>query len=342
MEDPDDDLEYEALPNSPTHVNMLAGALAGITEHALMYPVDAVKTRMQTGAVAGGVGAALARISSLEGGAALWRGVASVVAGAGPAHALSFGVYEHVKERIAENGGVAGWGPPRAHAAAAGACATIAHDGLMTPFDVIKQRMQIESGSRFSGISACAKHILKTEGPRAFYVSYPTTLAMNIPFHMIHFSAYESFKKALNPNGGYDPFSHCIAGGLAGGLAAAATTPLDVVKTLLQTRGVSEDVDVRRVKGFKSAVRLIQRQGMANGGSRWAGFFRGVGPRVMTHVPATAISWSTYEFLKVYFVGTKNAPAKVSVSASSLPFRTIQCEKGCNCSAPSTPPRPPS
>ena len=29
---------------------------------------------------------------------ALWRGVASVIAGAGPAHAVYFGTYEFVKE----------------------------------------------------------------------------------------------------------------------------------------------------------------------------------------------------------------------------------------------------
>ncbi|KAJ3247229.1 Fe(2+) transporter [Chytriomyces hyalinus] len=328
----DDDLDYEALPNSPTHVNMIAGALAGITEHALMYPIDSIKTRMQMQSQtpfssSSSVSAAIARISSAEGASALWRGVTSVIVGAGPAHALSFGVYEFMKERFCPDGessSVLGW-------AAAGACATIAHDGLMTPFDVIKQRMQIESGARFSGLQSCASHILKTEGLRAFYVSYPTTLLMNIPFHMIHFSSYEYVKKSLNPTGEYDPKSHCVAGGLAGGMAAALTTPLDVVKTVLQTKGSSEDAAVRNVKGLNDAVALIRRQ------SGWRGFFRGIGPRVMTHVPATAISWTTYEFLKIWFVGTPEKPAKVSVASSVvLPFRKLECEKGCNCSSVSS------
>ncbi|KAI8828062.1 mitochondrial solute transporter [Chytriomyces cf. hyalinus JEL632] len=328
----DDDIEYEALPNSPIHINMLAGALAGITEHALMYPVDLIKTRMQMQSSAASssslsVSAAIARISSAEGASALWRGVTSVIVGAGPAHALSFGVYESMKERFCPNGdssNVLGW-------AAAGACATIAHDALMTPFDVIKQRMQIESGARFSGLQSCATHIFKNEGLRAFYVSYPTTLLMNIPFHMIHFSSYEYVKQALNPSRGYDPKSHCVAGGLAGGLAAALTTPLDVVKTVLQTKGSSEDAVVRNIKGLKGAVGLIYRQ------SGWNGFFRGIGPRVMTHVPATAISWTTYEFLKIWFVGTSEAPSKVAAATSAvLPFRKVECENGCKCSSVSS------
>jgi hypothetical protein len=40
MEDVD---EYESLPNSSVATNMVAGAIAGITEHALMFPFDAIK-----------------------------------------------------------------------------------------------------------------------------------------------------------------------------------------------------------------------------------------------------------------------------------------------------------
>lgn len=40
------DLEYEALPEGSTvTTHMLAGAVAGIMEHCLMYPVDCVKVR---------------------------------------------------------------------------------------------------------------------------------------------------------------------------------------------------------------------------------------------------------------------------------------------------------
>ena len=49
-------------------------------------------------AVYTGVGNAFARISSTEGMRALWRGVTSVILGAGPAHAVHFGVYEAVKD----------------------------------------------------------------------------------------------------------------------------------------------------------------------------------------------------------------------------------------------------
>ena len=38
-----DDIDYESLPTSSLAVNMAAGALAGITEHVVIYPFDAIK-----------------------------------------------------------------------------------------------------------------------------------------------------------------------------------------------------------------------------------------------------------------------------------------------------------
>jgi solute carrier family 25 iron transporter 28/37 len=104
-----EEVDYEALPSDASlGVNMLAGALAGITEHAVMFPIDSIKTRMQVfatspAAVYTGIGNAFTRISSTEGMRALWRGVSSVALGAGPAHAVHFGTYEAVKELAGGN-----------------------------------------------------------------------------------------------------------------------------------------------------------------------------------------------------------------------------------------------
>jgi solute carrier family 25 iron transporter 28/37 len=56
-------------------------------------------------AVYSGVGNAFSRIASTEGMRALWRGVSSVILGAGPAHAVHFGMYEAVKELAGGNRG---------------------------------------------------------------------------------------------------------------------------------------------------------------------------------------------------------------------------------------------
>jgi solute carrier family 25 iron transporter 28/37 len=99
---------------------------------------------------------------------------------------------------------------------------------------VIKQRMQIK-GSPHRNVLQCAKTVYAKEGLTAFYVSYPTTLTMSVPFTAVQFSVYESLKSLINPDGSYSPFTHCVSGGVAGAVAAAVTTPLDVAKVSPRT-----------------------------------------------------------------------------------------------------------
>jgi solute carrier family 25 iron transporter 28/37 len=153
--------------------------------------------------------------------------------------------------------------------------------------------MQIhESRKMYKSMSDCARYVYRSEGISAFYVSYPTTLSMTVPFTALQFLAYESISTFMNPKKDYDPTTHCIAGGVAGGFAAALTTPMDVVKTMLQTRGTATDKELRNVNGFREGCRLLHRR------EGFGGFFKGVRPRVVTTMPSTAICWSAYEACK--------------------------------------------
>jgi hypothetical protein len=149
---------------------------------------------------------------------------------------------------------------------------------------VIKQRMQLQN-SAYKTLYDCARNVLRKEGLWAFYVSYPTTLCMTVPFTALQFTAYESISKVLNPTGKYDPYTHCFAGGIAGGFAAGVTTPLDVIKTLLQTRGSATDPELRNVRGLWHVAKVIQQR------DGWRGFLRGLKPRIVTTMPSTAICW---------------------------------------------------
>ena len=153
--------------------------------------------------------------------------------------------------------------------------------------------MQIQGSKKlYPTMAACAKHVYKAEGLRAFYISYPTTLSMTVPFNALQFLSYETLSTVMNPKKHYDPVTHCTAGAVAGGVAAALTTPMDVVKTMLQTRGSTSDAALRNVSGFVEGCKLLH----AREGTK--GFFRGVKPRVITAMPSTAICWSAYEACK--------------------------------------------
>ena len=154
--------------------------------------------------------------------------------------------------------------------------------------------MQVH-GSEYNSLVQCARQVFRTEGLGAFYISYPTTLTMTVPFTAAQFMAYESLSRMMNPSKKYDPLTHCVAGGLAGGAAAAVTTPLDVIKTLLQTRGTVKDPEIRNANGLMQAARIIKAR---NG---WAGFFRGLRPRILQTMPSTAICW----YVKLYSFACK-------------------------------------
>lgn len=320
--------------------SMIAGALAGITEHVAMYPIDTVKTRMQSYVAirdhASGVFHTTRTIISTEGLSALWRGVSAVAISAGPAHALYFATYESVRKFLERSLSMpqtqfslsTSGSAPSANdvnpiaTSLAGACATVIGDGIMTPLDVVKQRMQVTSrtGGGYTSVWQCLRHVYSYHGFSAFYAGYKATLLMNIPFTAVYFTAYELAKRSILDARHIDvdqfsASSHCVAGAFAGGIASAATNPLDVVKTRLQTQG---EIGARRYRGLVDALRVIRdEEGMK-------GLMRGVRPRVLFHMPAAAVCWTTYEFCKhifkkASFIAEKPASSLSSEHTSSHP-----------------------
>mgnify|MGYP001167222445 CR=1 FL=1 len=330
----EEEIDYESLPSSaPLSHQLAAGAFAGIMEHSIMFPLDAVKTRMQAisnvsknGSFIKNSSTSLIRtisnIATQEGSLALWKGVQSMIMGAGPAHAVYFATYETMKDKFTsiadryDNNEIQN---PYFKddsslklaliTGSAGICATVAADALMNPFDTIKQRMQLHKvdhpGHSLEasavpkaklGMWHFAKDIYRNEGLLAFYYSYPTTLTMNVPFAAMNFSIYELSTKYFNPSGHYDPCVHSLCGAISGALCAAVTTPLDNIKTVLQVRG-SHVVTVKELKeadSFWKAAKAIQN----NYGI--LGFARGLKPRIIFNMPAAAISWTSYECAKYF------------------------------------------
>ncbi|KAI3410805.1 uncharacterized protein J3R85_018402, partial [Psidium guajava] len=278
---------------------MIAGSIAGSVEHMAMFPVDTVKTQMQAmgscpvKSVPVGVAHSLRSILKSDGPMGLYRGIAAMGLGAGPAHAVYFSVYEVCKKFFSG-------GDPRNSAAHAvsGVCATVASDAVLTPMDVVKQRLQLRD-SPYKGVGDCMRRVLKEEGVRAFYASYRTTVVMNAPFTAVHFATYEAAKRALmefSPENADDErwVVHATAGAAAGAAAAAVTTPLDVVKTQLQCQGVCGRDRFKTTSIGDVIESIVKKDG-------YRGLVRGWIPRMLFHAPAAAICWSAYEASKGFF-----------------------------------------
>ncbi|KAG6962552.1 hypothetical protein JG687_00007078 [Phytophthora cactorum] len=207
----DEDWE-EWTPEKGSFVNhMLAGSAAGVAEHLVAE----------------------------EGTFRLFRGVSTMLGASLPAHAVYFSVFEAAKKALGADTNTI---TPMA-SGSAGVIATVCHDLIMTPMDVVKQRLQL---GYYNGVADCFKtvvitlqdSVMKHEGLRALYISFPTTLLMNLPYSMIMVSANETFKKILNPSGEMNVSAYIASGAAAGALAGALTNPLDVAKTRLQTQSM--------------------------------------------------------------------------------------------------------
>ena len=108
-----------------------------------------------------------------------------------------------------------------------------------------------------------------------------------IPFTIIQFPLYEYLKSVRAKQQGLPevaPIEGAICGSFAGGVAAALTTPLDVIKTRLMLHKTSI--------GVTTLVRNI----IAEDG--YKAFWKGIGPRTMWISAGGAIFLGVYELVK--------------------------------------------
>ena len=244
----------------------------------------------------------------------LFRGVQTILIGCIPAHALYFSSYEMVKAAFTDkqgSGEVSAVG-----SSLAGAAAVTAHDLIMTPLDTLKQRLQL---GHYGGVAHAFREVTRTEGAIALYRSFPITLVANVPYGMVMVSTHEACKQFLfsvehNKNNDRQrrPQWQIVLGSssVAGLVASAVTTPLDRIKTALQTqqlapkcrRGLSQEIcrasiAPKHVNWQQAAATIWREEGAA-------GFVRGMTPRILSHTPAVAISWTTYETAKQYLLSS--------------------------------------
>jgi len=256
----------------------------------------------------------------------LWRGVQTMAVGCIPAHALYFSTYEKIKEIFSHTTTDPTTGISHTYlgpvgASIAGAASTVSHDLVMTPLDTIKQRMQL---GHYNGMGHAFSQMVQSEGWVGLYRSFGVTLLTNIPYGMVMVSTNEFLRSSIlrwrNQQQGnnhqqqhLDISTTLISGCGAGLVAAGVTAPLDRIKTRLQTQRLWEAVPcaaqscpkakqalergmIVQLKpeyaGLKEAcVSIVKEEGVV-------GLWRGLLPRLLTHSPSVAISWTSYEAAK--------------------------------------------
>ncbi|WWC92778.1 uncharacterized protein L201_007737 [Kwoniella dendrophila CBS 6074] len=202
---------------------LVSGAISGIAVDFMFFPLDTIKTRIQSSAGFWNSG----------GFKGVYRGVGSVGMGSAPGAAAFFVTYEALKERLPkiqffkEN-------PAFNHMIAASGAEYVSCL-IRVPTEVVKSRTQTGAYGQGKSSLHSAISTMKFEGIRGFYRGFGITIARELPFTSIQFPLYEGMKSLLSKHylDGRRPTSYeaALCGSIAGGFAAGVTTPLDVVKT---------------------------------------------------------------------------------------------------------------
>lgn len=252
---------------------LLAGGLAGTSVDIALFPLDTVKTRLQSAQ-------GFLKAGGFHG---IYSGIGSAALGSAPTAALFFLTYESVKN-IA---GTESQSSPVVHMCAAsagevGACL------IRVPVEVVKQRAQ---ANRHKSSLQVFKATLSTEGFRGLYRGYFSTVVREIPFSFIQFPTWEYLKKcwSKHQNTPVEPWQSSVCGAVAGCTASGITTPLDVAKTRIM---LAEKGSVLSKGSIVHALKVVYSE------KGFKGLYSGILPRMMWISIGGAIFLGVYDKVK--------------------------------------------
>ncbi|KAK9822204.1 hypothetical protein WJX81_004183 [Elliptochloris bilobata] len=274
--------------------DILAGAVARAASQGTIHPLDTLKVRMQArGGVSkfarlvppAGAGTGKAVKAVLPGIASLYRGVGGAASGAGIYIGTYFALYGAACNLLARHTDLA----PGGVAFVAGAAAAAGGSVVKVPLAVCIRSVQ---AGVYPNVFNAASSIVRAAGVRGMFTGYWPTLLEDVPDMAFKFAAYESMRslhrRLTNGRRPANVQEDFAMGAVAGAFAAAATTPLDVIKTNMMCSAASRPT-------MLGAARTI-----AAGGSGRQ-FFRGVGPRALSNGINSAIFFCFFEALRGAF-----------------------------------------
>ncbi|XP_026535202.1 S-adenosylmethionine mitochondrial carrier protein isoform X1 [Notechis scutatus] len=252
-------------------VSLVAGGLAGVCVDLTLFPLDTVKTRLQSPQ-------GFRKAGGFRG---IYAGVPSAAVGSFPNAAAFFVTYEYTKAVLHTD--ASPYLAPIIHMMAASFGEVVACL-IRVPAEVVKQRAQVSPSS--STLRILSQTVYE-EGILGLYRGYKSTVLREIPFSLVQFPVWESLKELWSWKQGHvvDSWQSAVCGAFAGGFAAAVTTPLDVAKTRIMLAKTGS----RTASGnVLSALQGVWRtQGIS-------GLFAGIVPRI------SSISLGGFIFLGMY------------------------------------------
>ena len=153
--------------------------------------------------------------------------------------------------------------------------------------DVVKVRLQGQGGTNLHTASETVFKILRTEGWLSLYRGFLPTMAMSLPGTVIYFVGYERVRDILTEKeskirGEVIPL---ISGAMARIFAATAVSPLELIRTRMQFKGMESGKFLPVTLELNKSIR---KEGLKV-------LWRGLNPTLWRDVPFSAIYWSILE-----------------------------------------------
>ncbi|XP_039318314.1 mitochondrial glutamate carrier 2 [Saimiri boliviensis] len=293
---------------------LINGGVAGLVGVTCVFPVDLAKTRLQNQhgkAMYKGMIDCLMKTARADGFFGMYRGAAVNLTLVTPEKAIKLAANDFFRQLLMEDGMQRNLKMEMLAGCGAGMCQVV----VTCPMEMLKIQLQDagrlaahhqgpasvpSSRSYTTGPASTHKRpsaaliaweLLRTQGLAGLYRGLGATLLRDIPFSVIYFPLFANLNNlGIDELAGKASFAHSFTSGcVAGSVAAVAVTPLDVLKTRIQTlkKGLGEDT----YSGITDCARKLWSQ---EGPSA---FLKGAGCRALVIAPLFGIAQG------VYFIG---------------------------------------
>ncbi|XP_011833941.1 PREDICTED: mitochondrial thiamine pyrophosphate carrier [Mandrillus leucophaeus] len=202
--------------------------------------------------------------------------------------------------------------------AVAGSVSGLVTRALISPFDVIKIRFQLQHerlsrrdpNAKYHGIFQASRQILQEEGLTAFWKGHIPAQILSIGYGAVQFLSFEMLTELVHRGSVYDAreFSvHFVCGGLAACTATLTVHPVDVLRTRFAAQG-----EPKVYNTLRHAVRTMYR----SEGPRV--FYKGLAPTLIAIFPYAGLQFSCYSSLKHLYKWAMPAEGKKNENLQNL------------------------
>jgi len=274
---------------------IVAGGITGGIEICITYPTEYIKTQLQLDEKAGkykGIADCAKQTVRQNGIRGLYRGLSVLVYGSIPKSAVRFGSFEQFKKSMVDEKGNLSPGSRLLCGLGAGVSEAIF---AVTPMETVKVKFiadQRSANPQYKGFFHGLRTIVAAEGISGTYKGLTATMMKQGSNQAIRFYVMETLKdwyRGGDPNGKVPKLIVGLFGGFAGACSVLGNTPLDVVKTRMQS------LDASKYKNTFDCAKQI----MKNEGPR--AFYKGTLPRMSRVVLDVGITFMIYDSFMEFF-----------------------------------------